>query len=152
MTEAVHEERAVAVERHGNLRPPFERGNSVATKHGAYSVLKLAPRAEEISDEIRALVPARSEADEPAVRLLSLTLAQIEAAAAWVAERGIVDAKGNPQPVLKVMVAMTNTAARLADRLGMTPAGRAQLGLDLAKGEAFRLTITRLANLAENEQ
>ena len=142
---------AVEARRRENLRPPFERGNDAAVKHGATATLKLAPRAEEVADEIRALVPARSEADEPAVRLLALTLAQIEAAAAWVAERGIVDAKGQPAPVLKAMTTMINSAARLADRLGMTPAGRAQLGLDLAKGEAVRLTLTKLAALADEE-
>lgn len=142
---------STAVDRHRNLRPPFERGNEVAVKHGALATLRLAPRAEEIANGIRELVPARSEADEPAIRLLAISLAQIEAAHAWVAERGIVDRKGKPEPILKFMTTATNTAARLADRLGMTPAGRAQLGLDLAKGEAVRMTLTKLAALADSE-
>lgn len=124
---------------------PFERGNGAAVRHGAFAVLRLAPRAEEIADEIRGLVPAGSDADEPAVRLLALALAQVEAATLYLAEHGIVDSRGKPQGILKHLGTMTNTAARLCDRLGLTPTSRAALGLDLtrARGEALR------AHLAE---
>lgn len=115
-----------------NLRP-FSSGNGAALRHGAYSPLRLAPRADEIATELREIVPARTDADEPTVRLLALTLAQVEAASGYVAERGIVDAKGKPQPILRHLGTMTNTAARLCDRLGLTPTARAALGLDLVR-------------------
>jgi hypothetical protein len=118
-----------------NLRP-IRPGETLALKHGAYSALKLAPRAEEIADEVREIVPARTEADEPTIRLLALTLAQVEAAAAWVAEWGIVDGKGKPQGILRHLGTMTNTAARLASALGMTPTSRAALGLDLVHAQS----------------
>jgi hypothetical protein len=121
----------------------FGKGNELAVVHGGYSVVKLEPRATEIADEIRALVPASSPSDEPSIRLLALALAQVEAATTWVAEHGIVDERGQPRGVLRHLGAMLNTAARIADRLGMTPTSRAQLGLDLtrAKGEALRAHV-----------
>jgi hypothetical protein len=124
----------------------FEKGNDVALVHGARSVVALEPRANEIADEIRELVPAVSPSDEPSIRLLALALAQVEAATIWLAEEGIVDERGQPRGLLRHLGTMLNTAARIADRLGMTPTSRAQLGLDLtrARGEALR------AHLAEN--
>lgn len=122
---------------------PFGRGNGAAVRHGAFAVLRLAPRAEEIADEVRGLVPAGSPADEPALRLLALSLAQVEAATLYLAENGVVDSRGKPQGILKHLGTMTNTAARLCDRLGLTPTSRASLGLDLtrARGEALRAHI-----------
>jgi len=115
--------------------PPFAIGNTVAVLHGAYSTIRLAPRAEAIADELREIVPARSDSDEPTVRLLAITLAQVEAATLYVAETGIVDSKGTPAPILRHMGTMLNTAARLCDRLGLTPTSRASLGLDLVRTE-----------------
>ena len=122
---------------------PFEKGNTLARRHGAMATLSLAPRANEIATELRELVPTRSESDEPTIRLLALVLARIEAANAWLDEHGLFrDAKGQPQPVLKALSTWENTAARLCDRLGLTPTSRAALGLDLSRtaDELERLT------------
>lgn len=120
-------------------RPPFEPGNQVAVRHGAFSKLRLEPRAAELVDEIRDLVPARSDADDPTIGLLALTFAQVEAATLYVAEHGIVDERGEARSILRHLGTMINTAGRLCDRLGLTPTSRAQLGLDLtrARGEAL---------------
>lgn len=126
--------------------PPFEKGNTAGKRHGGYALVSLEPRALALADEIRELVPARSDADEISIRLLALALAQVEAASTWLAEHGLVDEHGNARSLLRHLGTMMNTAARIADRLGMTPTSRAQLGLDLtrAKGEALR------AHVAEN--
>lgn len=114
--------------------PAAERGNQLAVKHGAEALLRLQPRAEKIAAQLREIVPARSESDEPTIRLLSLVLARVETANLWLAENGIFrNSRGDPQPVLKVLSTWENTAARLADRLGLTPTSRAALGLDLAR-------------------
>jgi hypothetical protein len=122
-------------------RPPFPRGHDLSLKHGAYGV-RLAPRAEELAAGIRELVPARSDSDEPTIRLLAMVLARIEAAHVWMGEQdlGIFrNAAGEIQPVLRALSTWENTAARLLDRLGMTPTSRAALGLDLSRtGEALR--------------
>ena len=109
-------------------------GNQLALKHGGDAVLRLTPRSVEIADGLREIVPASSPSDEPTIRLLALVLARIETANEWLAENGIFrNRRGDPQPVLKALSTWENTAARLADRLGLTPTSRAALGLDLAR-------------------
>jgi hypothetical protein len=111
----------------------FEKGNGHALIHGARSVVALEPRAAEIADEVRGLVPASSPSDEPSIRLLALALAQVEAATVWLAENGIVDETGNARNLLKHLGTMMNTAARIAANVGMTPTSRAALGVDVAR-------------------
>src|SRR5262245_16483411 len=108
---------------------PAKPGNQLAYKHGAFARFQLEPRARELADDVRALMPVQSESDEIAIRLLSLSLAQVEAATLYLAAQGIVDKDGSPQPLLKHLGTMLNTSARLCDRLGLTPASRAQIGL-----------------------
>lgn len=124
----------------------FQPGHEPSRRHGGYSLVSLQPRAAVIADELRRLVPARSDADEPAIRLLALQLAQVEGIHEWLAEHGFVDEGGQPRGILRHLGTVTNTAARLCDRLGLTPSGRAALGLDMARarGEALR------AHLVEN--
>ena len=114
----------------------FEDGNALALRHGAYAVVALGPRVEELADQIRELVPAYSPSDEITIRLLCLALARLErssdvAASVPIEELGRLrqDERG-----------WTNTARRLLNDLGMTPTSRAGLGLALvqAKGEALR--------------
>jgi hypothetical protein len=111
----------------------FGPANRHSLVHGGRSVVALEPRAAEIAVEVRELVPASSPADEPSIRLLALALAQVEAASVWLAEHGLVDENGNARNLLKHLGTMMNTAARIADRLGMTPTSRARLGLDLSR-------------------
>jgi hypothetical protein len=105
-------------------------------------MITLAPRAAEIADDLRRVIPARSEADEPAIHLAALLMARVEAANAWLDERGIfADDRGTPQPVLRALSTWENSLARLLDRLGCTPTARARLGLNIAqarRGQALR--------------
>src|SRR4029078_12274629 len=79
----------------------FTNGNVVALKHGARSMVTLAPRAAELADGLRQIVPAVSKSDEPSTRLLALALARVEAANAWLDEVGLLREDGTPQGVLK---------------------------------------------------
>lgn len=137
---------APGVPARGYSWPPFEKGNTLQLRHGAYSTLHLAPRAGELADELRAVVPAFSPADEPMVRLLAVTLARIERAA--VAIDKVDDAaEGNElstylgssadalRRLREDLRGWINTARRLANDLGMTPTSRARLGLDVARTE-----------------
>jgi hypothetical protein len=112
-------------------------GNTRALVHGARADLLIAPRAAELRDHLRELVPAGSPSDEPALTLLSWQLARIEQANVYLAEQGLLDGKGIPRPVLKVLSTWENSAARLCDQLGMTPTARGRLGLDLARSRAI---------------
>jgi hypothetical protein len=111
----------------------FQRGHRLSLRHGGRAVVAHEARARELADDLRELVPARSEADEPMIRLLALTLAQVEAMAGWLSEHGLVDEDGEARSILKHFGTMLNSAARIADRLGLSPLARAQLGLDLSR-------------------
>ncbi len=124
-------------------RPPFEPGNQVAVTHGAYSTLSIGRRAVELAEEIRAVVPVRSPADEPTIRLLAQTLAQVERGIAAL-EQLAETVEGRPLVEFVVQDAdnfarlrsdvrgWVDSARRLANDLGLTPTSRARLGLNLA--------------------
>lgn len=109
-------------------------GETRALTHGFTSVVTIAPKAEGIAATLRPLIPAYTTSDEPALTLLAWQLARIESANEYLAEHGLLDAKGKPRPVLKILSTSENSAARLMDALGLTPTSRAKLGVDLAKG------------------
>jgi len=133
----------------GYARPPFERGNEIATKHGSYALVGLAPRAEELAAGLREVVPVASMADETAIALLALTLARVERATAALDRLDeIGDESGS------ALSAYTSSEAQKFDRLredlrgwlrlartlcsdlGLTPVSRAKLGLDIARAES----------------
>ncbi|MGZ4395985.1 MAG: hypothetical protein ACXVZ2_11545, partial [Gaiellaceae bacterium] len=68
-----HRERCACVRCRG-----FQQGNQAAVTHGTYSLLRLQPRATELSAELRELVPLSSAADGPAIEALAMILAQAE--------------------------------------------------------------------------
>lgn len=131
-------------------------GNANSVSHGGNAMLRLAPRSQEIAEELRGIVPAYSVADEPSIRLLALVLARIETVNEWLADRGVFRTKrGDPQPILKVLSTWENTASRLCDRLGLTPTSRAALGLDLARAHeaGIEALVERGRRIrAENEE
>jgi hypothetical protein len=113
-------------------RPPFP------VKHGVFSKLRIGQRAEELAADYRErldarLGPATCELDEPMIQLLAVAMAQVEAASTHLLEHGLVTVDGGPSPLLKHIGTMLNTAARIADRLGMDPPARAALKLDIAR-------------------
>jgi hypothetical protein len=113
-------------------RPPFERGNTVAVKHGAHSLQRLGPRVDELAAVIRDLVPTYGPADEIAVRQLALALSRIEAAASALEE-----AAPGAAPSLETAVrGWSHLVERQLAALGMNPASRARLRLDLMLGES----------------
>lgn len=114
----------------------FEKGNALSLHHGAYAIVALGPRVEELADQIRELVPAYSPSDEITIRLLCLALARLERSSD-VAANVPIEELGRLRQEER---GWTNTARRLLNDLGMTPTARAGLGLALvqAKGEALR--------------
>jgi hypothetical protein len=122
--------------------------------HGAYSsALRLRGRAEEIEAAIRESLPNYSPSDEASISLLSLTLVRVERASEaldMVHERtqnalGPYAGKGADsfERLRRDLRSWISLAARLSDRLGLSPASRVSLGADLVAAEAG------LARLAE---
>jgi hypothetical protein len=146
-------------------RPPFPRGNLLQMTHGAgVGLMHLAPRADEIANTIRAILPLYSEADEPVVRLLAISQARIERAVAALDK--IDDQLGDdplsaylgPDAAVKTLQRLRedcrgwiNTSKRLASELGMTPASRAKLGLDVALTRRALSLVELTAEAAEEE-
>lgn len=133
----------------------FQPGHELSMRHGGYvSAVRLAPRATEIADELRLVVPAYTAADETVVRLLALTLARIEQAMTALerldeatsdgAELNMYVSARAPdfQRLREDVRAWVNTARRLANDLGLTPTSRAKLGLDIARA----LDLTKLSD------
>ncbi len=149
----------------------FAPGNELAIgkgrpeTHGAYqpSIVKLGPVIEERSTEIRAVLPAYAPCDEVAVRALagimfSLRIERAEAALEQLEEEA--DSAGGTrwrctgrrttctgvlsgvEGLRESLRKWLGTAERYLSALGMTPASRARLGLDLARSQ--RLTLLDL--------
>jgi hypothetical protein len=111
-------------------RPPFEPGNALGVRHGAYAIVRLGDRTAELADQLRQLVPAYMPADDVAVQLLALALARAEAAAT-----ALEGAKpGDLARLEQDLRGWVTKATSLADKLGMTPTSRSRLRLDLALG------------------
>lgn len=126
----------------------FQPGNALALTHGSYSAVQLTPRARELAETVRSVAPVVSQADEFIIASFGLILARIERASE--ALEG-----AEPDELLRLnadLRAWTGMALKYADSLGLTPGSRARLGLDLVRTEKERLTVTRLAALAREEE
>lgn len=108
----------------------FRAGHRLSTRHGGYARVALSPRAAELDEQIRGLLPIFEPVDGPAVALLAFTLARIEAASAALAGpggEGLARLEGD-------LRGWVGTARRLMGDLGMNPAARARLARDLGIG------------------
>jgi hypothetical protein len=126
----------------------FEAGHTLSVRHGAYARLQLSEKAGETAEALRELLPVYQESDEPLLQAFGYVLEQLKAAAE-VLER----AEGRKERLRLSQDARgwTLAALRYGEHFAMTPRARTALGLDLVRGEATRLTVTRLAQLAEGE-
>ncbi len=99
--------------------PPFEEGNTVALRHGAYATLALKPRAEEIAGRLReAMGDAFEDTHTAAVEAGALAGARVEAALGH-----LLDETNTEE--LKTLDANARSWLRLyldtLERLGLTP-------------------------------
>jgi hypothetical protein len=132
----------------------FENGNTYTVTHGSYAKLALTPRAQQIAEWLRSVGPHLRPIDEPALQVLGLTIAQLERAAAVLEEAGQAIDRGEDVDawlgriekrgsLSKDARDWSSSARRMLESLGLTPTGRAALGLDLALGaKALATTIT----------
>lgn len=134
-----------------NLRQtPAPVGNVRALKHGGTArkatLTAAGSWAAAIRDELEREAPLRDVDgglpvhDRQVIELLASALARLQSVSAWLEGRPPVDEKGRPWPAEDTARRLRGEVARLLDALGMTPASRARLGLDLAR--SFDLATT----------
>jgi hypothetical protein len=126
----------------------FQPAHALSRKHGAYAVVALRGRADELASELRELVPLASLSDSPTIDVLALLLAQLERAGVVLAsaqqreherltQGGAATAEDRDE--LKRLAAdlrgWTNTALRYLEALGLSPRSRLALGLDVLRTE-----------------
>jgi len=141
--------------------PPPPPGNVRALVHGGRARKATLAAAGSwtaaIMAELAAEAPLRDAEgglplhDRQAVELLASALARLQAVTAWLESRPAVDERGHAWPAEENAHRLRSEVARLLDALGMTPASRARLGVDLqrqvtsaAEAEASRAARERL--------
>jgi hypothetical protein len=137
----------------GYTWPPFEPANLAALKSGFWAspTLRADDRGEveEIAASIRERMPCYSPAFEPAIEQLACRIWRQRRAYADLSEHGVVR-DGKPAPVLVDLSKLENAIARDLSELGMTPASRMRMGLDVALARKA-LTIVEMHALAALE-
>jgi hypothetical protein len=130
----------------------FQPGHTLTLKHGAYANVAISPRAEELAEVIRFSAPWLEPADDLAVRALGVVLARVERA-----EDALTAAEQDDENDLDVLSRFQHNlrgwlsvAERYFSALGLTPASRARLGVNVAM--ARRLTVVELHAQAAMEQ
>lgn len=118
-------------------------GNRSALKHGAMARIAardLDAKTREIMAALAADAPVRTAenelpaADAVAVRMLADALIRLERIGNYLDRRGWEGEDGKPRPVLEHDTRLRGHVLDLLKELGMTPAARAKLGLDLVRG------------------
>jgi hypothetical protein len=116
---------------HTNTHPPFEAGNSEALKHGANSVRRWKPIADQLAAELLGQYPwlARFEA---AVWAWARVEAQCWLIGDWLDQVGLLDDQGEPRPASNRLDRLEARAQSLRNDLPLTPMALAKLTSTLA--------------------
>lgn len=134
-------------------RPPFEPGNGVALKHGAYATLRIVEESGPLVEILREQVPAGIEGDEACIEVCAYIFRQLQLSAAEF-ERVAIDPKRSRVEMLRLSEdsrGWTRQALEALDRLGLTPAGRVKLDLAVARTRAADRSRIEIGNLSEGE-
>jgi hypothetical protein len=128
-----------------NLSPhpnPANMNPQANRSHGAYAVLsreRLDTKTQELAQALGEDAPVRDDDgglpryDTVVVEQLAEAMCRLEDIGDYLARRGWEDEHGKPRPVLDYEGRLRAHVLELLRDLGMTPAARAKLGLDLVK-------------------
>ena len=128
--------------------PPAANGNRLAVSHGAFAAIakaELEGKVSEIYAALTADAPVREAdgslpaADGPAIRMAAEALVRLDRISEFIERRGWEDESGKPRPVLEYESRLRGHSLDLLKELGMTPASRAKLGLDLVRSRDLAL-------------
>ena len=144
-SDPVKRERQLANLRRGGTASPGR-----PSAHGAYAVIaveRLEKREVDVFTALAGDAPLRNSdgslpaADAVVVRLLAECLCRLDTIGAHLRDRGILDEKGNVKPVVEVEGRLRREAADHASALGMTPASRSKIGMDLIRAEVAAQSV-----------
>jgi hypothetical protein len=140
--------------------PPFEDGNDVALRHGAYSPRRVDPLASELveAEVARASVEgsATSYLAEPSYRPALWAWGRAEARCQliveWLEDKASIgiDSDGEELGALRALARFEQRAMAMRSRLGLDPLSRARLGRDVAAGSVDMAKL--MERLAEAER
>lgn len=133
-------ERALA-----NLRPR----NKQRDYHGVYSITEATPEVQQLSQQIRQLLGGDTlshlrQADEVSIQLAATALRKVQQCEVYLESHGLADTEGRLRAVAELEVKFMNTAMMLLDRLGLSPAARAKLGLHQAQAVTLAEALAQL--------
>jgi hypothetical protein len=124
--------------------PNAPKGNKRGVRHGGLvtrksSAIEMAAKQEELEAALAKAAPARAPGDKLPIHdkhivgLLAATMVQFDNMTEFSREHGFLDEHGDPLTFVDVYGKVADRIARLLDKMGMTPASRAKLGLALVK-------------------
>lgn len=152
--------RQLANLRRENLVPGqgADAAHRALTTHGAYSERLVA----DVSAEVREIMEALADAapvraadgglpshDVVAVELAARQLRRLRAVETYLDLHGVLDEKGNVRPATDLGNQLAAGLLRMLADLGMTPASRAKLGVDLARTADLAADLAALARSEE---
>lgn len=127
-----------------NLKPgakPAPPGNKRALRHGGYAEIAerdLEAKVAEVYSAIGEDLPLREDgevprADAAALRLLAECLCRLESVSDFLGRRGWQDDDGEVRPAVDLERRLRSEALDLLRELGLTPAARSKLGVELTR-------------------
>ena len=142
--------------REGWQRPPFEPGNALAVKHGAYSHELVSKTADEIWSGMEAQLrqmPGYLEADQILVDEIREVVAQLVQLRVYRREVGILDAQGNPRSFVWLEDKLGRRLVDLGKALGLGASERAKVfGAFMAAGRAQSEAMAAQQRLRDKHQ
>lgn len=133
----------------GVLRPPFEKDNDLAIKHGANSTRHWLPTAEGLAAGLVDVAPWTARpAFAATVASWAKAESQCQLLHAYLDHEGLLDENGDPRPATGLLTTCETRASNLRQQLGLTPVALAKLLQALAAvasstGDATSLDAVR---------
>ena len=135
---AARQRQLANLRRGSNPAPPANRR---ALRHGGYAQIAAEQLDEKVAEVYRALgddLPLREggevpRADAAALRLLAECLCRLESVADFLGRRGWQDDDGEVRPAVDLERRLRSEALDLLREMGLTPAARAKLGVELVR-------------------
>ena len=121
------------------LSPQARPGNKNAVKHALYAAKTghalRARRVRRLVNKLYAALPWLADSDMSATRAWADLELKIGAVSTELEKGGVVNDKGEPRRLLAEYRGLLALQLQYSKELGLTPAARASLGADVAKGQ-----------------